>query len=57
MERLKSMWSTASKALKIFIIAAVAIIIFALVNNWITQFGVTTTRSYRADCKVDCKDC
>tara|TARA_R100000789_G_scaffold59663_1_gene57225 strand:- start:111 stop:221 length:111 start_codon:yes stop_codon:yes gene_type:complete len=36
MERLKSMWSAASKALKIFIIAAVAIIIFALVNNWIT---------------------
>tara|TARA_R110001583_G_scaffold3992_15_gene24024 strand:- start:557 stop:667 length:111 start_codon:yes stop_codon:yes gene_type:complete len=36
MEKLKSMWSTTSKALKIFIVAAVVIIIFALVNNWIT---------------------
>jgi len=36
MEKLKSIWSTASKALKIFIIAAVAIIIFALINNWIS---------------------
>ena len=36
MERLKSMWSGVSKMLKIFIIAAVAIIIFALVNNWIS---------------------
>ena len=36
MEKLKSMWSGISKMLKIFIIAATAIIIFALVNNWIS---------------------
>tara|TARA_R100001244_G_scaffold94888_1_gene71252 strand:- start:951 stop:1061 length:111 start_codon:yes stop_codon:yes gene_type:complete len=35
MEKLKSMWSGMSKRLKIFIIAAAIIIIFALVNNWI----------------------
>jgi len=34
MERIKTMWNDLSKRGKIFIVALVAIITFAIINNW-----------------------